>query len=198
MNSSGMGVIPPGGTFKFAQRLPNGNFWHIQALTEEQLVKEVTNYRAINNIPIGDVKEEVSAQLKGKIPKLSESRSLRERVTNWKVNRTLNKIDFTTQEEAEERAAICTDCHFNQKDYADSCKECYQGTTRDLYAMRQGRTTSSDPWLGACEIVGQHNVTAVHLDDDSLRYRVNFIQELKDKYPKCWLLALNKAKEVDS
>lgn len=198
MNESGMGVIPPGGVYQFAEKLPNGKFHHLQGLTPDDLIRQVINYRVINNITVGNVPKEVADQLEGRshiTPQ--EGRSLRERVTNWKVNRSFTPLEFTVQEEAEERAKICADCPFNQVSYADDCKECYQGTTRDLFAMRQGRNTDSDPWLGACQICGHDNVTAVHLDDDSLKHRVNYLAEIKQKHPKCWLLALNKAKEVE-
>jgi hypothetical protein len=198
MNQSGMGVIPAGGLFKFAQRLPNGNYYFFTDLLESGLVKQVIQYRVNNNLPVGDVAAEVNQYLEGNKPKpLGETRSLRERVTNWKINRSLKPLEFVTQEQADERALICADCPFNQVKYADDCKECYSTTTRDLFAMRKGKTTPSDPWLGACQITGQDNVTAVHLDDDNLNYKVNFIQELSEKYPKCWLLDKPKLEEVE-
>lgn len=192
-----MKVVPPGGLFQFAQKLPNNQFHFFYSSLEEDLIAQVRQYRLNNNIPLGDLSNEIAMFQKGRQPKIpGDVRTLRERVTNWKSNRMFNKIEFVSPEEAESRAEICVNCPFNQINYADDCIECHRSTARDLFAMREGKKTTNDQWLGACQITGQDNQTAVQLSPENLNHRVNFLEDLKKLYPKCWLLHLNEKQEA--
>jgi hypothetical protein len=191
--NTGMAVIPPGG-FRFFQRLPNGSMMLFVGLGKEDLIKQVTTFRLNNNIDLGDVAVEIDKGISGashKVP--GDQRTLRERVTGWKSNRAYKPLEFVEPEEAERRAKICVDCPYNRVKYADDCIECFSSVERDLYAMRQGKGTEQDPWLGACEVCGHENKTAVHLDGADLLHRKNFESELKEKKPDCWLLQLDKS-----
>ncbi len=195
-----MAVVPPGG-YKFFQRLPNGGMQLFVGLSEQDLMAQVKRFRMNNNIDVGDLPTEVRKGISGAAhttASLKDERSLRERVTGWKSNRAFLKMEFVEQDEAERRAAICVDCPYNQVKYADDCIECFSGTERDLYAMRQGRSTSQDLWLGACEICGHENKTAVHLSENNLKHVVNYAKELEEKAPKCWCnqIARDQRKEV--
>lgn len=192
-----MAVVPPGGVWKYMQRLPNGQFKMFVSWDETDLAKQVTDFRLQNNLEAGDVKKEIERGMRPRTANLPDQRSLRERVTGWKANRAYQPLTFVEPEEAERRAQICVDCPFNQVKYADDCVECFAHVEQDLYAMRQGKTTSQDERLGACQLCGHENKTAVQLDQINLLHRNNFTKELQEKAPKCWLLKLdtNQPKE---
>jgi hypothetical protein len=192
-----MAVVPHGGVWSYMQKLPNGSLRQFVAVNEDDLIKQVRQFRLNNNIDLGDVATDVKRK---NTPTLPESRSLRERVTGWKSNRAYQKLEFALPEVAEARAAICVDCPYNQANYADSCLECHAHVERDLYAMRQGKETSQDQWLGACEITGQENKTACQLAAENLLHRNTYTKELEEKHPACWLLHLadEPVREVDS
>jgi len=191
-----MGVVPPGGVYKFIQKLPTGTRLFVD-VTEENLALQVIKFRINNGIPVGDVRTEISKS-KPSVRPPGDQRSLRERVTGWKSNRMFQKIEFVEQDVADARSKVCLSCPYNKIKYYDDCVECYSHTARDLYAMRQGRETPSDQWLGACDICGHDNLTAVHLDEKNLLHRNGFLDELANKNPSCWMLHLDKeqAKEV--
>jgi hypothetical protein len=195
-----MAVVPPGG-HRFFQRLPNGNMQLFVGLNEDDLVKQVRMFRLNNNIDLGDVAADIKKGISTQSHKLTgDQRSLRERVTGWKSNRAFQQLDFVMPEVAEARAKVCVDCPFNQANYADSCIECHAHVERDLYAMRQGKTTDQDQWLGGCQICGHENKTAVQLAPENLLHRNTYLKELEEKHPACWLLHLadEPVKEVDS
>jgi hypothetical protein len=187
---NGMSVVPHG-DWKFHQRLPNGGFKTFVGLSEDDLFKQVRQFRLNNNIDLGNLEFEIKQGISGPSHKVNEAGySLRERVTHWKMNRYNQRLSFVDQDEAERRAAICADCPYNKVDYADSCAECHAGVERDLYAMRQGRSTEYR--LGACAITGQPNHTAVHLTEAGLKHRIRYTEALRERHPSCWLLTLDE------
>jgi hypothetical protein len=168
-------------------------------LSHDDLFKQVRTFRLNNNIELGNLEAEIKQGISGPSHKVYNPQfSLRERVTGWKSNRMYHKIGFVSPERATHRADICQDCPYNNLKYADDCIECFSHTNKDLYAMRQGRTTDQDEWLGACEICGHDNKTAVHLSKDNLQHKVNFEKELQEKHPVCWLLDMDNDTEVES
>jgi hypothetical protein len=192
-----MAVVPSGG-YRFVQRLPNGAMQLFAGSSHDDLIAQVRTFRLNNNMDVGDVEAEVKAGISGPSHKTYNPQySLRERVTGWKSNRMYQKLEFVSPETADKRATICVDCPYNQARYADDCAECYQHVERDLYAMRKGRTTPNDHWLGACQICGHENKTAVHLSGTNLQHKVNYEKELRQKKPNCWLLDMSNDTEVE-
>lgn len=193
-----MSVVPAGGVWSYMQKMPGGQLRQFVAVNEDDLVRQVRQFRLNNNLELGDVSKDVKQRRNPKAP--GEQRSLRERVTGWKANRAFQQLSFVLPEVAEARAKICVDCPFNQAKYADDCIECYSHVERDLYAMRQGKETDQNQWLGACSICGHENKTAVQLAPENLLHRNNYLKELEQKKPDCWLLHLadEPTKEVDS
>ena len=193
MNNSGMAVVPPGGGWRHAERLPDGSYHPFLASTEADLIKQVTQFRVDNGFPIGDVEIDVkSGSTPRPIPMMGDQRSLRERVTAWKANRQFGSLTLVDQETANKRAKQAALCSHNILDYADDCLACYSHTLQDLYAMRQGKSTPYDNKLGADSICGHDNKTAVWLDEKHLKHRVNYIEKLEKECPNCWLLKLDK------
>jgi len=192
-----MAVVPPGGVWSYTQTLPNGTTRQFTDVSEAALVKQVKDFRITNRLEVGDVESDVRRKRAAALP---ESRSLRERVTGWAANRSYAKLEFVDPEIADKRASICVDCPFNVVHYADDCKECYAHVEQSLYAMRAGRETPQDHWLGACQMAGHENKTAVQLDEKNLLHRNSYTKELQDKHPACWLLHLDSEprREVDS
>src|SRR6266498_2725436 len=130
MNSSGMGVIPAGG-FKFAQRLPNGGLHTFVGTSEEDLVRQIIVFRSQAGLEPGDPLIEVKSQISGVAHSpLGDQRSLRERVTGWLANKQFGVIRYVSQEEANERAKLASECPYNTPNYADFCIECYNSTLR--------------------------------------------------------------------
>jgi hypothetical protein len=163
-----MSVVPSGG-HKFAQRLPNGSFHWFYAATSDDLVRQVIRFRAMNGIDPGNPYTEIKSQVSGATHKLpAEQRSLRERVTGWLSDLQFRTIRYVPQEEADARAKLAAECPYNIVDYADQCLECYQGTLRGLFAIRQGKSTQYDDKLGACSFHGYDNKTVVWLQPDVL------------------------------
>lgn len=192
-----MAVVPSGG-YRFVQRLPSGAMQLFAGSSHDDLIQQVQTFRLNNNIDLGpdleaEVKQGISAQ-SHKYP--GEQRSLRERVTGWVANRMYTKPEFVEPEEADRRAKICVDCKLNNVKYADSCLECHSHTEHDAFALRAGKSSSQDHWLGACEHYGHHNPTAIWLSGSSLLHR-------RQKEPPdcpCWLKELDKetSSEVQS
>jgi hypothetical protein len=193
-----MAVVPSGG-YRFQQRLPSGGFQQFVGVSNDDLFRQVRTFRLNNNIELGDLEVEIKQGISGPAHKAYNPQySLRERVTGWKSNRMYQKIKFVDPELATHRADICQDCPYNNLKYADDCIECFSHTNQDLYAMRQGRTTDQDEWLGACEICGHDNKTAVHLSGTNLQHKVNYETQLREKKPNCWLLDMDSDTEVES
>jgi hypothetical protein len=181
----GMRVVPAGGVWSHLERLPNGRYHQFIANTEEELWKQVQQFRLNNNLELGDISD-IKRKVVGKPP---DERTLRDKVTGWVANRMFQQHEFVTPEEAKRRADICVDCPLNQVKYADSCIECHSKTERDAFALRGGQSTSQDSWLGACACFGHENKTAVWLTEKSLKHRVNNME----KSPEfCWMRKLDE------
>ncbi len=183
MTNPEMSVVPSGGGWRFLQRLPNGAMKTFLETSEAKLFDAVTEFRKNNNLPVGNLDRELKIGMSAPVAHVySDQRSLRERVTSWLANRQFGTVRYVPQEVAEERARLAASDIHNIVEYADACLECYQSTLRGLFAIRQGKTTSYDDRLGACDIHGWDNRTAVHLD-------TNCLQGIKASDP-CWCASL--------
>lgn len=164
-----MAVVPPGGGWRFQQRLPNGGYKTFICNSPDLLREEVLQFRINAGMPTDTLTDELKAGMSLPVrANIVESRSLRERVTAWLVNKQFGTIKYVTPEEANERAKLASQDPYNVVDYADSCIECFNSTLRGLVAIRQGRTTPYDAQLGACSHCGWDNRTVVHLQAESL------------------------------
>jgi len=174
-----MSTVPPGGGFRFLQRLPNGAFKTFLEPSQAKLHEAVKQFRIDNSLPAGNLDRELKIGMSAPVvQEYNDQRSLRERVTSWLANRQFGTVKYVPNEIAEERAKLAAKDIHNILDYADACLECYQSTLRGLFAIRQGKTTSYDDKLGACDICGHDNKTVVHLQASCLPH-------LKKDSP-CW------------
>lgn len=164
-----MATVPSGGGWRFLQRLPNGQMYPFLATSQENLYKEVLQFRRANNLPTETLDQELKLGVSSPVtPVRQEGVSLRERVTRWLVERQFGTVKYVNQEVADARAKQASECPNNILKYADECIECYQSTNRGLLAIRQGKTTPYDDKLGACVLCGWDLKTAVHLADSCL------------------------------
>ena len=183
MTNPEMSVVPSGGGWRFLQRLPNGAFKTFLEPSQAKLHEAVRQFRIDNNLPAGNLDRELKIGMSAPVAQeYSDQRSLREKVTSWLANRQFGTVRYVPSDVAEDRAKLASKDPHNILEYADACLECYQSTLRGLFAIRQGKTTSYDDKLGACDIHGWDNRTAVHMD-------VSCLQGIKSTDP-CWCASL--------
>jgi hypothetical protein len=174
MNNPEMAVVPPGGGWRFLQKLPNGANRPFLATSKKKLYEEVLEFRRNNNLPTDTLQEELARGVSAPVTHsqvTAQGRSLRERVTNWLLGRQFGTVRYVSQDIADARASLAVACPNNVTNYADECIECFNSTARGLFAIRQGRTTPYDESLGACKVCGWDNRTAVHLAPSCLQNR---------------------------
>ena len=165
-----MATVPAGGGWRFLQRLPNGQMRPFLTTSKQKLYEEVLLFRRTNNLPTETLERELELGVSSPVtPVRQDGFSLRERVTHWLLGRQFGTVRYVNQEVADERAKLASQDENNVTNYADECIECYQNTTRGLFAIRQGKTTPYDDKLGACLVHGWDNKTAVHLDASCLK-----------------------------
>jgi hypothetical protein len=184
------GMVPPGG-------------WHYQdgdvrleGWSLDNLYDVVRNYRAENNLPLGDVVGDVNSFVCGNFPNYchgvdmvvvtsieqpNQQTELLTDITVWAKNTlTTNKrIDFVTDELAEARAKICARCPKNVK-WRSGCQSCITATDRLSVSIRQARETKTSRSLGGCSIMRHDNRSAVFFDKNNFNKPQNLPA-------KCWL-----------
>lgn len=102
-----------------------------------------------------------------------------------KARKADKKPIFTTQSEAERRAAICVGCpkHVDAEHAAIQEKGWLeQWTTGVMRKQIQGRTTSQDATLGKCSVCKCETRTIVHIHREIMALGV----EAKDHPSNCW------------
>src|SRR5689334_22111627 len=107
--------IPAGG-WKYKEIFRDNKSIVITGVSKDDLIHNLYQFRLENDIPIGSPQEDVENQSKERIMP-QQSRSLRERVTQWKANRMYHQNELVNEDVAEERAKICSTCPFNIMDW---------------------------------------------------------------------------------
>lgn len=203
------GNIPPreAGGFHFPQKLPNGGVHTHYASTKDELDREILRFRVNNNIPEGNPEIESNDYLCDRFPNLCskdvdpvadespENKTLRQRTTNWRMNRfaqAQNVKERVSQELADARVAVCSTCPNNQKN-EDGCGTCVEANRSTLFQLRDGKNVKTS--VGGCTITGQDNATAAFFPPELLKYKSAYL----DKLPSfCWLLDEVDAKMQDA
>lgn len=166
----------------------------ITASDYESLIDAIIKDRANNQRPIGDPPREYQAYVVKHWPHFAgaasptisspvktEGKTLRERVTNWLANRYSQKgnSELVSEEEAERRAKICSQCPHNQEEGND-CPPCVKNNQRISFLLREGRQTATP--IKACEIMGQDNSAAVWLPIKMLN-----LSKVSEAPDFCWM-----------
>ena len=165
-------VVPPGG-FHYEDK---EHRYRIDGHSYQSVADAVLRYRIENKIPVGDPLKDVLDYVCRNWPHFcsahnppvagNASPSLSSRVSVWmaalyRAARTLATTgNFVDDATANRRAATCEKCPFN-KDWRTGCGSCLEATAQVGYTFRAGRKVGNEKRLGACEIIGQENATAV-------------------------------------
>lgn len=186
----GVEVVPPQG-FHFSDGRSV-----LTAPTKEAMIQAIRNHRLANGKEAGEPEKEYELYLAGlnqinPTASASVQKTLSERITNWASNRYIDadKIDYVTNDEAEERAKVCEGCKYNVPWRETSgCAPCVSETDRKLLILTQGKRTPNNARLAGCSFYGHSNVEAVFLPDRLLKHRN---QQKKGPKVPCWLKDLD-------
>lgn len=146
----------------------------IRAKGYDDLIKNVFEYRLRNNLPIGNIENEISSYYCAKYPRFCHAEAsdsnpsagamavisdqpLLNRVSMW-VSATAHRMPrggypLVAAAEAERRAAICLSCPKNRA-WLGGCSGCSSITLQLTHAVKGMRRTAKDGNLMACEIGG--------------------------------------------
>lgn len=168
--SLGMEIVPPsskGATEKRGWDFTQDGVWFAE-YSRDELVRRVTDYRASNGIPLGDVEQEILEFNQSKTANVIPTRkivSLRERVIKWLEGKLREKPKYVSDEEANRRASICVNCPMNVQNWTvgEKCGRCLENANRAAAVILMGRPQHRP--LGACAALEQQNKVAVWLDD---------------------------------
>jgi hypothetical protein len=190
--------VPPGGVYFYelsvSEDSPPVRFESHK--TVDDLVWQVQSYCQLNNVPSpGFLKAKVVEFMCENLPPgfcrhSSKSGNLPltltqvKEFTNVLFRRAVSSAEafFTTKEEAEKRASVCTTCPLNDRTRCTVC-----GGLLSLVRKLVGRReTSYDPLLGTCSLCGCLLRVKVHISSGALKASTNKPPE--DKIPGfCWL-----------
>lgn len=188
---------------------PNG--WHFQvapgimleAINEEELVKQIFEYRLRHNIPVGDIERDIDDYYCSRWPKVchkepkdwenipktasaAPSESLMHRVTRWAAmmvhGQPKGGFSLVSAEEANRRAGICVGCPRNQP-WRTGCSGCSSSSATVLAQIRKLQTVKQQGELVGCRVAGWDNATACWMPLNALPLTESQIQELPDR---CW------------
>jgi hypothetical protein len=170
----------------------------LTAASEEILIAEISEYRARNGIPAGDIEKDLDAYYCGKWPTfcnkdaqdfvpsapVNYQRPIRDRVAQWVVAMIakLPKGGFSlvNKPEAEARAVICITCPKNVP-WRTGCRGCTNSTQALVQQVKQTKRLPQDQQLYACAAAGWPNEDSVWIKKEDL--------ERKDGLDaRCWML----------
>lgn len=187
---------------------PNG--WHfevasgvtLEAINEEELTKQIFEYRLRHNLPVGDIERDIDDYYCRRWPRACHkepkdwtdtasagpvhSEPLLKRVTRWAAmmahGQPRGGYSLSTVEEANARGLICVGCPRNQG-WRGGCSGCSSSTATVLAQLRKLQSSKQQGNLMGCQVAGWDNATAVWLPKDALPLTENQIQSLPDR---CW------------
>ena len=184
------GLIPPSG-----HHYMEGDV-KITGSSYKNLLENVTNYRAENHIPVGDVEGDVTNYICGNWPHFCHGvdmvvvtsvtsptgrSELMNDISTWARNilHSNERNQLVSDDLAEQRAKICRQCP-NNVNWRGGCSSCIAATDRICASIRNARDTKSSAVLGGCKLLRHDNRTAIFFDKDKL-------SESNDLPEFCWL-----------
>jgi len=147
----------------------------------KDLIARVRDYRRMNNMPPGDVENEVHVQACQNNPAYCydasnvvtnvpnpPQRTLKSSVLAWlaDVRRRKPEIQFVSAELAAARANICATCPFNKPLPSGGCSSC-KAAIGEIRAQVLDRK-KIDPRLHTCERLGVDNAMLAHMEHPTM------------------------------
>lgn len=197
------GVVPPNGWHYPVGPEPNALVFHGESF--EDVVRQITKYRAGNSIELGNPARDLEDYICRNWPHFcggssatidtanhvpvtprDAPKSYLQRVIDWIAVRYTNAGSFAlvSATEAERRAAICVKCPQNQE-WQNGCPPCIAKAEHDLFLIRQGRTTLRSRYLKGCRVAGHDNEASCWMPEKLLQHREGL------NLPSiCWMRAL--------
>lgn len=195
------GKVPPGG---WHFRVAPGVILH--AINEEELVRQIFEYRLRNNIPTGDIERDIDAyycaqwptachrepsdHIPEEAPRAPLSEALIKRVTRWAAELVHRQpkggYSLVSAEEAVRRGNICVGCPKNQP-WRVGCRGCSNNTATVLTSLRKLQNSKRSTELVGCEVAGWDNETAVWMPADALSVSGVQAEQLPER---CWKRSL--------
>ena len=187
---------------------PNG--WHFQvapgimleAINEEELVKQIFEYRLRHNIPVGDIERDIDDYYCTRWPKACHkepkdwvndgnpesvsSEPMLNRVTRWAAlmvhGQPRGGYSLVGVEEANRRGLICVGCPKNQP-WRTGCTGCSSSSATVLAQLRKLQSSKQQGNLMGCKVAGWDNATAVWMPKEALALTESQLKDLPDR---CW------------
>lgn len=187
----------------------DGVHWHypvtptqmLKANTEADLLQLIFEYRMRNNLPPGDPERDIDKYYCENWPSACQKEpsdygmagaatvmreSLLNRVTRWAAylaqKMPRGGFSLVPAAEVERRGMICFACPKNVP-WKVGCQGCSSATSTLLMQLRQLRTSTRQGNLLSCQVIGQDNATAVHLEQKDLPVT----DEQRSQLPaNCW------------
>ena len=185
-----IGMIPPGGWHYFDSDAK------LSGHSYDNLIEVVTNYRAENHLPMGDVEGDINSYICSKNPNFchgvdmvvvtsvntpSQKTELLNDITIWAKNviNSNDEVTLVSHDLAEQRSKICSKCNQNVQ-WKSGCGACVKATERLSTSIRQAKETPTSKGLGGCLLLRHDNKTAVFLTKDMISPSGNLPEH-------CWL-----------
>ena len=193
----GRGKVPPNGWhFEVAPGVK------LEAINEQELTKQIFEYRLRNNLPVGDIERDLDNYYCSRWPQACHkepkdwapdtnssappAEPLLNRVARWAAtllhHQPKGGYELVSAEEANKRSLICVGCTKNQP-WRIGCTGCSSSTATILAQVRKLQATKNQGNLMACGIAGWDNSTAAWLPKQSLMLTGDQETALPDR---CW------------
>lgn len=144
------------------------------------LIARVRDYRRMNNMPPGDVVNEVHAQAcqnnpaycydasRVVAPPPNPPRTLKSSVLQWlaDVRRRVAELQFVSSSVAEARANVCASCPFNKPLPSGGCAPCKAAVNEIRAQVLVNRKV--DARLHTCECLRVDNAVLAHLEHPAM------------------------------
>jgi hypothetical protein len=156
----------------------------IEAPLKDELIRRVFEYRLRNGITIGDVEKDIDEAYCSRYPRFCtddphdrdptkprvSGESMLNRVSRWAAlmirGMPRGGYALVTSAEAEDRAAICTNCSMNIA-WRGGCGGCSGSTLQLLQQLKALRKTKRDGNLAACAVTSAENSASVWIPLES-------------------------------
>ncbi|HUD76207.1 MAG TPA: hypothetical protein VMQ76_14125, partial [Terracidiphilus sp.] len=194
-------ILPKGRVPHGGWNFPVAEGVKLEGQTEEILTKNIYEYRLRNNIPIGDIEQDINAyycknwpdncvkeahEMGGPRAEFPHSEPIGNRVARW-ASMLLHSMPpgghkLVMQPEATSRARVCIDCPKNTP-WRGGCGGCSKSAVTLLAQLRKTNRTPHDGNLMACGVTGWDNCTAAWCTEAQLP----ITEEQRAAMPdKCW------------
>lgn len=192
----GRGKIPPNGWhFEVAPGVK------LEAINEEELIKQIFEYRLRNNMPAGDIERDIDNYYCSRWPQACHkepsdwapgtesappAEPLLNRVARWVAtllhHQPKGGYPLISADEANKRSLICVGCPKNQP-WRVGCTGCSSSTATLLAQMRKLQAVKNQGNLMGCGVCGWDNSTAAWMPKETLMLTSDQEAALPDR---CW------------